>query len=123
MIAMVRAHPAAACRGAGGDGDRGVDRPGDRGAHPRAAGTAGFYERQPTAGLWVPLAFRRRVPGARPWPSYASSYKISGVSQAVLVELRRRMFERLLHWPQATIESTPLGDRDLEVSSTRRATR
>ena len=68
----------------------------------------GFYERQPTAGLWVPLAFVG-VFLVRGLASYASSYKISGVSQAVLVELRRRMFERLLHWPQATIESTPSG--------------
>src|SRR5882762_309347 len=68
----------------------------------------GFYERQPTAGLWVPPAFVG-VFLVRGLASYASSYKISGVSQAVLVELRRRMFERLLHWPQATIESTPSG--------------
>src|SRR5207253_1053638 len=68
----------------------------------------GFYERQPTAGLWVPLAFVG-VFLVRGLASYASSYKISSVSQAVLVELRRRMFERLLHWPQTTIENTPSG--------------
>jgi len=68
----------------------------------------GFYERQPMAGLWVPLAFVG-VFLVRGLATYASSYKISSVSQAVLVELRRRMFERLLHWPQSTIENTPSG--------------
>jgi len=68
----------------------------------------GFYDRQPMAGLWVPLAFVG-VFLVRGLATYASSYKISSVSQAVLVELRRRMFERLLHWPQSTIENTPSG--------------
>jgi ATP-binding cassette, subfamily B, bacterial MsbA len=68
----------------------------------------GFYDRQATAGLWVPLAFVG-VFLVRGLATYASSYKISSVSQAVLVELRGRMFERLLHWPQATIENTPSG--------------
>jgi ATP-binding cassette, subfamily B, bacterial MsbA len=68
----------------------------------------GFYDRQATAGLWVPLAFVG-VFLVRGLATYASSYKISSVSQAVLVELRRRMFERLLHWPQTTLENTPSG--------------
>jgi subfamily B ATP-binding cassette protein MsbA len=68
----------------------------------------GFYDRQATAGLWVPLAFVG-VFLVRGLATYASSYKVSSVSQAVLVELRRRMFERLLHWPQTTIENTPSG--------------
>jgi len=68
----------------------------------------GFYDRQPLAGLWVPLAFVG-VFLVRGLATYASSYKISSVSQAVLVELRRRMFERLLRWPQTTIENTPSG--------------
>jgi subfamily B ATP-binding cassette protein MsbA len=68
----------------------------------------GFYDRQATAGLWVPLAFVG-VFLVRGLATYASSYKVSSVSQAVLVELRRRMFDRLLHWPQTTIENTPSG--------------
>jgi subfamily B ATP-binding cassette protein MsbA len=68
----------------------------------------GFYDRQADAGLWVPLAFVG-VFLVRGLATYASSYKISSVSQAVLVELRRRMFDRLLHWPQATLENTPSG--------------
>jgi ATP-binding cassette, subfamily B, bacterial MsbA len=68
----------------------------------------GFYDRQRSAGLWVPLAFVG-VFLVRGLASYVSSYKISGVSQSVLVELRRKMFERLLHWPQTTIENTPSG--------------
>ena len=68
----------------------------------------GFYDRQDNAFLWVPLAFVV-VFLIRGLANYASSYKISSVSQSVLVELRRRMFERLLHWPQTTLENTPSG--------------
>jgi len=68
----------------------------------------GFYDRQDNAFLWVPLAFVV-VFLVRGLANYVSSYKISSVSQSVLVELRRRMFERLLHWPQTTLENTPSG--------------
>jgi ATP-binding cassette, subfamily B, bacterial MsbA len=68
----------------------------------------GFYEHQATAGFWVPLAFVG-VFLVRGLANYISSYKISTVSQGVLVELRRRMFARLLYWPQATLENTPSG--------------
>jgi subfamily B ATP-binding cassette protein MsbA len=68
----------------------------------------GFYDREATAGWWVPLAFVG-VFLVRGLATYASSYKISSVSQAVLVDLRRRMFDRLLRWPQTTIENTPSG--------------
>ncbi len=68
----------------------------------------GFYEHQASAGLWVPLAFVG-VFLLRGLANYISSYKISSVSQAVLVELRKRMFARLLYWPQATLENTPSG--------------
>jgi len=68
----------------------------------------GFYDRQNHAFVWVPMAFVG-VFLVRGLATFASSYKVSSVSQAVLVELRRRMFERLLHWPQTTIENTPSG--------------
>ncbi len=68
----------------------------------------GFHDRQSSAFLWLPLSFIGLFL-VRGLASYASSYKISSVSQAVLVELRRRMFERLLHWPQTTLENTPSG--------------
>jgi ATP-binding cassette, subfamily B, bacterial MsbA len=68
----------------------------------------GFYDRQNRAYLWVPMAFVG-VFLVRGLATFASSYKVSGVSQAVLVELRRLMFERLLHWPQTTLENTPSG--------------
>jgi len=68
----------------------------------------GFYDRQDNAFVWVPLAFVG-VFLVRGLASYASSYKVSSVSQAVLVELRRRMFDRLLHWPQSALENTPSG--------------
>jgi len=57
----------------------------------------GFYDRQdkcvPVGAAGLVVVFL-----VRGWANYVSSYKISSVSQSVLVELRRRMFERLLHW-------------------------
>ena len=58
--------------------------------------------------VWLPLAFVL-VFFLRGLANFASSYLVSSVSQNVLVELRGRMFERLLRWPQATLEGTPSG--------------
>jgi len=68
----------------------------------------GFYDHQDRAFVWVPLAFVG-VFLVRGLATFSSSYKISTVSQAVLVELRASMFDRLLHWPQSTLENTPSG--------------
>jgi len=68
----------------------------------------GFYERNQSAGLWVPAAFVG-VFVVRGLASFASSYLLNHVSQFVLVDLRASMFERLLHWPQTTLENTPSG--------------
>jgi subfamily B ATP-binding cassette protein MsbA len=107
MLAMVRAHPRPLAAALGAMVIAALTDPAIA-ALTRLLLDRGFYERQATAGLWVPLAFVG-VFLVRGLATYASSYKISSVSQAVLVELRRRMFDRLLHWPQATIENTPSG--------------
>ncbi|MGE5337405.1 MAG: lipid A export permease/ATP-binding protein MsbA [Gemmatimonadota bacterium] len=68
----------------------------------------GFYRRDAAAGLWVPLAFVG-VFIVRGLSTFASSYLLNHVSQFVLLDLRASMFERLLHWPQTTLENTPSG--------------
>ncbi|HEY4038782.1 MAG TPA: lipid A export permease/ATP-binding protein MsbA [Burkholderiaceae bacterium] len=107
MIAMVRAHPRPLAAALFGMVIAALTDPAIA-ALTRILLDQGFYDRQAVAGLWVPLAFVG-VFLVRGLATYASSYKISTVSQAVLVELRRRMFDRLLRWPQTTIENTPSG--------------
>ncbi len=68
----------------------------------------GFYRRDAAAGVWVPLAFVG-VFIVRGLSTFASSYLLNHVSQYVLLDLRASMFERLLHWPQTTLENTPSG--------------
>jgi len=107
MMALVRAHPRALAAALVGMVIAALTDPAIA-ALTRVLLDRGFYDRQANAGLWVPLAFVG-VFLVRGLATYASSYKISSVSQAVLVELRRRMFDRLLHWPQGTLENTPSG--------------
>ncbi len=40
---------------------------------------------------------------------FGGSYLLNRVSQAVLVDLRMSMFDRMLHWPTSTFENTPSG--------------
>lgn len=68
----------------------------------------GFYQRSATAAIWVPVAFVA-IFVLRGSTSFASGYLLNRVSQDVLVQLRAQMFDRLLGWPQATLESTPSG--------------
>jgi subfamily B ATP-binding cassette protein MsbA len=68
----------------------------------------GFYQRSPSAALWVPLGFVG-IFVLRGLTSFASGYLLNRVSQEVLLQLRGQMFERVLGWPQATLENTPSG--------------
>ncbi len=68
----------------------------------------GIVERDPNFGYWMPIAFVG-VFFVRGLANYASSFLVSSVSQRVLVELRQSMFQRLLRWPQSTLENTPSG--------------
>jgi len=70
--------------------------------------TRGIVEKDPAFGYWMPLAFVG-VFIIRGLANFSSSYLVSSVSQRVLVELRQSMFDRLLRWPQATLENTPSG--------------
>jgi subfamily B ATP-binding cassette protein MsbA len=68
----------------------------------------GFLEKDARAVLWVPLAVVG-VFAVRGIATFSSTFLLARVSQFVLVELRAAMFDRLLHWPQASIEAMPSG--------------
>ena len=68
----------------------------------------GIVGKDPSYGYWMPFAFVG-VFLIRGLGAYASSFLVSAISQRVLVSLRQSMFERLLRWPQATLENTPSG--------------
>jgi subfamily B ATP-binding cassette protein MsbA len=68
----------------------------------------GFYKRDAQAALWIPLAFVGLFV-VRGIAGFASTFLLNRVSQAVLVELRAQMFDKLLHWPQSAFEATPSG--------------
>jgi len=68
----------------------------------------GFYERDLGAALWLPAAFISLFI-VRGLSTFTSAMLLNKVSQAVLVDLRASMFERLLHWPQEKIEGTASG--------------
>ena len=65
----------------------------------------GFFERSADA-IWLPLVFVGLFV-VRGLASFASSYLLNRISQAVLMELRLTMFERMLHWPAPTYETMP----------------
>jgi subfamily B ATP-binding cassette protein MsbA len=58
--------------------------------------------------IWMPLAFVGLFV-VRGLAIFAGSYLLNRASQAVLVNLRMAMFDRMLHWPTATFENTPSG--------------
>jgi subfamily B ATP-binding cassette protein MsbA len=68
----------------------------------------GFYQRNAAAAIWVPVGFVG-IFVLRGLASFASTYLLNRVSQDVLVQLRGQMFERVLGWPQTTLENTPSG--------------
>ena len=68
----------------------------------------GFYERDLGAALWLPAVFIGLFV-VRGLSTFSAAMLLNKVSQAVLVELRASMFDRLLHWPQERIEGTASG--------------
>ena len=68
----------------------------------------GFYERDSGTMMWLPLAFIGLF-ALRGLSTFGAAVLLNKVSQAVLVDLRAAMFDRVLHWPQAKIEGTPSG--------------
>jgi ATP-binding cassette, subfamily B, bacterial MsbA len=68
----------------------------------------GLVQREPGAALWLPLAFVG-VFVVRGLAGFASSMLLNRISQSVLVGLRAQMFDRLLAWPQRTLEDSSSG--------------
>jgi subfamily B ATP-binding cassette protein MsbA len=58
--------------------------------------------------LWMPIAFVGLFV-VRGLAIFGGSYLLNRVSQAVLVDLRMTMFDRMLAWPTTTFENTPSG--------------
>jgi subfamily B ATP-binding cassette protein MsbA len=67
-----------------------------------------MFEKDLEAVIWMPLAFVGLFV-VRGLAVFAGSYLINRVSQAVLVDLRMTMFDRMLRWPSSTFENTPSG--------------
>jgi subfamily B ATP-binding cassette protein MsbA len=68
----------------------------------------GLIERNVDAGVWLPLAFVGVI-AFRGAAGFASSILLNRISQAVLLLLREKMFDKVLGWPQSAFESTPSG--------------
>jgi len=68
----------------------------------------GLIQRDPGAGLWLPLAFVGVI-ALRGAAGFGSAILLNRISQSVLLQLRGRMFDKLLAWPQSAIEATPSG--------------
>jgi subfamily B ATP-binding cassette protein MsbA len=68
----------------------------------------GIVEREAAAGLWLPLAFVG-VFIVRGLAGFGSTFLLNRISQSVLVDLRRAMFDKLITWPQKAFEDTPSG--------------
>jgi subfamily B ATP-binding cassette protein MsbA len=67
-----------------------------------------LFQKEFSAVIWMPLTFVGLFI-VRGLSIFAGSYLLNRASQAVLVELRMTMFDRMLHWPTATFENTPSG--------------
>ncbi|MGZ8273089.1 MAG: lipid A export permease/ATP-binding protein MsbA [Burkholderiaceae bacterium] len=68
----------------------------------------GFYEKNGMVAVWAPLALIG-VSLLHGSATFASSYLLQRVSQAVLVKLRTLMFDRVLRWPATTYLRYPSG--------------
>jgi subfamily B ATP-binding cassette protein MsbA len=67
-----------------------------------------LFEKEFASVIWMPIAFVGLFI-VRGLSIFAGSYLLNRVSQAVLVDLRMAMFDRMLHWPTTTFENTPSG--------------
>jgi len=67
-----------------------------------------LFQKDLAAVLWMPLAFVGLFI-VRGLSVFCGAYMLSRVSQAVLLDLRMSMFERMLSWPSTTFENTPSG--------------
>ena len=67
-----------------------------------------LFEKEFVSVIWMPIAFVGLFI-VRGLAIFAGSYLLNRVSQAVLVDLRMSMFDRMLRWPTTTFENTPSG--------------
>lgn len=67
-----------------------------------------LFQKEFKAVIWMPIAFVGLFI-VRGLAIFGGSYLLNRVSQAVLVDLRMSMFDRMLHWPTTTFENTPSG--------------
>ncbi len=67
-----------------------------------------LFQKEFSAVIWMPIAFVGLFV-VRGLAIFGGSYLLNRVSQAVLVDLRMSMFDRMLHWPTTTFENTPSG--------------
>jgi subfamily B ATP-binding cassette protein MsbA len=67
-----------------------------------------LFQKEFSAVIWMPLTFVGLFI-VRGLSIFAGSYLLNRASQAVLVELRMSMFDRMLRWPTSTFENTPSG--------------
>jgi len=68
----------------------------------------GIIEREASAGVWLPFAFVG-IFVVRGLAGFGSTFLLNRISQAVLVDLRTAMFDKLITWPQKAFEDTPSG--------------
>jgi subfamily B ATP-binding cassette protein MsbA len=68
----------------------------------------GLIKRDASAAVWIPASFVGLFI-ARGLAGFASSLMLSRISQAVLVDLRAEMFEKLLVLPMPALEEMPSG--------------
>jgi ATP-binding cassette, subfamily B, bacterial MsbA len=67
-----------------------------------------MFQKDFASVVWMPIAFVGLFI-VRGLAIFGGSYLLNRVSQAVLVDLRMSMFDRMLHWPTSTFENTPSG--------------
>ena len=67
-----------------------------------------LFQKEFSAVIWMPIAFVGLFI-VRGLAIFGGSYLLNRVSQAVLVDLRMSMFDRMLRWPTTTFENTPSG--------------
>ena len=67
-----------------------------------------LFQKDFASVIWMPIAFVGLFV-VRGLAIFGGSYLLNRVSQAVLIDLRMAMFDRMLRWPTSTFENTPSG--------------
>ncbi|HQR19354.1 MAG TPA: lipid A export permease/ATP-binding protein MsbA [Burkholderiaceae bacterium] len=67
-----------------------------------------LFQKDFASVIWMPIAFVGLFV-VRGLAIFGGSYLLNRVSQAVLIDLRMAMFDRMLRWPTSTFENSPSG--------------